>query len=66
VANWNAESQRIGQQNAATAQAIGSLGGAALGFGMGGMGGFGFGGSQMAMSPQGTMVPIVNSIRPVR
>lgn len=62
-ANWNTQAQMIGQQNAATAQMIGQLGGAAIG--MGGFGGMGFGGGGgFAMSPQGTKVPVVNSIRP--
>lgn len=63
MAGWQANSQRVGQNNAAMAQFAGQLGGAAIG-GMGGFGGFGMGGGQsFAMSPQGTKVPVVNSFR---
>lgn len=74
MSQWNAESQRIGQQNAGYAQLIGTVAGAALGGPMGGAlggalggaasGGLGFGGGgQWATSAQGNKVPIVSSVR---
>lgn len=67
MAGWQANSQRVGQNNAAMAQLAGQIGGA--GFGLLAGGGLGFGrggggGQDWAFSPQGAKVPVVSSIRP--